>query len=344
MKVLVTGGTGFVGSHVARNLVACGHEVRLLVRDLAKGQALFASESSSVIECVIGDITKPDTVQAALQGCDAVVHAAAGTPIQTKNREEMFAVNVGGVRNVVDGALALGFQRIVCLSSVTAIFNTEGARVTADAPPTPSRHPYGQSKVEAEYYLRELQAQGKPISIVYPGGIIGPDDPGFSDTCKALKHRIENGFRLFDAGGMQHVDVRDLANFVVSLCNDGSGGRYVLPGVYLQWGELADIIESVSGAQLRRIPAQGWKLRLVGRGLDLVRHFKPVDSPVSAETMRYATQWPNIANTQELALRGLSLRDPSDTFRDTLAWMVQDGHLAEAQCPAFKQEQSGSHG
>jgi hypothetical protein len=99
---------------------------------------------------------------------------------------------------------------------------------------------------------------------------------------------------------------------------------------------LADIIEDVSGCQLHRIPARGWKLRLVGRVIDFVQHFKTVDSPISAETMRYATLWPNIKNTDELARRGLALRSPADTFRDSLAWMVAAGHLQAEQVPRLQ--------
>lgn len=329
MKILLTGGTGFVGSHVCRQLMAGGHDVRLLVRSRAKAEQLFEC-TPHVSE---GDITDPGTVVDAMAGCEAVVHAAAATPMQIESEEALFAVNVGGVKNVVEAALAQGVARIVCVSSITAIFNVDASKVTANAAPTPSRMPYGQSKVAAEYYLREKQGAGAPIAIVYPGGIIGPADPGCSDALKALKYRVDSGFRIFGDGGMQHVDVRDLAAFIIALAVEGGSGRFLLPGVYRRWDELADIVEEVSGCSLQRIPAQGWKLRLVGRLIDIVRKFKPVDTPISAETMRYATQWPNIANTDELARRGLTLRDPRETFADTMGWMVAAGLLSAEQCP-----------
>jgi len=335
VRVLVTGGTGFVGSHVARQLAAAGCGVRLLVRDPDKAVAFYTGLGETVPETVRGDITDEQSVVRALEACDAVVHAAAGTPIRTRSVEEMFAVNVSGVENVVGAALAQGIRRIVCVSSITAIFNEDAARVTPDAPLVDSRLPYGQSKVAAERYLRALQHRGMPIAILYPGGVIGPDDPGFSDTCAALKHRIENGFRIFGDGGIQHIDVRDLAAFAVALVTGGGAGRFLLPGVYLKWTELADLVEAVSGCTLVRIPASGWKLRLIGRMVDVVRRFRPVDSPISAETMRYATLWPNIANTPELVARGLALRDPRQTFGDAIAWMVAAGHLAPGLCPGI---------
>jgi nucleoside-diphosphate-sugar epimerase len=313
--------------------MAAGYAVRLLVRDLKKAEAYYRQLREGIPELVVGDVTDVVSVKMALVGCHAVVHAAAGTPMQTGSIEQLFRVNVDGVRHVVDSALELDIERVVCISSITAIFNPDASKVTSDAPPTKSNLPYGQSKVEAEIYLRELQAQGAPVSIVYPGGVIGPDDPGFSDSFKALKHRIENGFRIFGDGGMQYIDVRDLAAFACSLVQSGGSGRFLMPGVYCTWTELADIIEAVSGCQLQRMSAQGWKLRLVGRATDFLRHFKTIDSPISAETMRYATLWPNINNTDELGRRELALRSTKQTFSDAITWMVHVGHLEASQCP-----------
>jgi dihydroflavonol-4-reductase len=337
MKVLVTGGTGFVGSHVARQLRESGHAVRLLVRNSAKAEAYYRQLGEGVPELHVGDVTDINTVKQALAGCDGVVHAAAGTPMQAGSVEQLFAVNVDGVKHVVGSALACGIEHIVCISSITAIFNEDAAKVTPDAPLAKSKLPYGQSKVEAEIYLRELQGQGAPISIVYPGGVVGPEDPGFSDSFKALKHRMENGFRIFGDGGMQYIDVRDLATFICSLVDGGGAGRFLLPGVYCTWTELADVVEGVSGCQLQRIPAQGWKLRLVGRIMDIARYVKTIDSPISAETMRYATLWPNIENTHALAERGLRLRTTRETFADSIAWMVKAGHLDSKLCPEIAQ-------
>jgi dihydroflavonol-4-reductase len=333
MLILVTGGTGFVGSHVTRQLLAKGHNVRILVRSLDKASQFYQQFDQGRPELCQGDVTDAASISKALDGCDALVHAAAGTPISVPSKEQLFAVNIGGTKNVIGAAVDKGLKSIVYISSVTAIFNTDASRVTADAPVAPSNMPYGQSKVAAEEYVRSLQDQGAPIATVYPGGIIGPDDPGFSDAFKALHHRINNGFRIFGDGGMQHVDVRDLAEFIVSLLEDGGAGRFLLPGPYCRWKELADIIDRVSGARLERIPASGWKLRLIGRLLDVVRHFKKMDTPISAEMMRYATLWPMIDNTEELARRGIVLRTTEETFTDSLRWMLSAGYLKPEQVP-----------
>ncbi len=337
MTVLVTGGTGFVGSHVTRQLRAAGRPVRLLVRSPGRARQLFGQDDQLTL-CP-GDVSDLDAVKRALSGCDSLVHCAAATPMKDVSDEQLFAVNVGGVKNVVGCAIEQGMDRIVCISSITAIFNPDASKVTVDAEPVPSKMPYGRSKREAELYLREQQAAGAPIAIVYPGGVLGPDDPGISDSCRAIQHRVANGFRLFSEGGieggMQYIDVRDLAAFACSLALEGGSGRFLAPGVFSTWSEQADMIEAVSGCTLTRIPAQGWKLRLVGRMMDLLRLIRTVDSPISAETMGYATRWPRIPNTEELGRRGITLRDPVESFDDTLRWMVAAGHLSAGQCPRY---------
>ncbi len=336
MRVLITGGTGLVGSHVCRALSAQGYEVRLLVRNAENASQFYSRFSIKQPELFQGDLTDSSAVEKSLLGCEAVVHAAASTPLQAGSNDALFAVNVGGVKNVVEAASALGLQHIICISSITAIFNEDGNKVTSDSPPVRSSMPYGQSKVEAELYLRKCQAQGMPIAILYPGGIIGPDAPALSDSCKAIKHRIEQGFRIFGEGGMQYIDVRDLAAFVNSLLSDGGHGRFLLPGVFSTWVEQANVIEQVSGATLNRIDAQGWKLRLMGRLFDVVRRFKNIDSPISAETMRYATLWPRIANSEEFERRGFKYREVGESFDDTLRWMVDAGHLDVSLCPNYE--------
>ncbi len=340
MKVLVTGGTGFVGSHVARALQRQGHEVRLLVRAPEKAHVFYEGLGEPVPELVQGDITNVAPVKSALEGCSAVIHAAAGTPMKGVAPQELMDINAGGTRNVVGAALDQGIERIVCISSITAIFDTDPSKVNADTPPRKSRHPYGRSKMETELYLRRKQEQGGAVAVLYPGGILGPDDPGFSDSCRAIQHRINNGFRIFGDGGMQYVDVRDLAELACSLVGQFAIGRFLLPGVYSRWDEQADMIEAVVGCSLQRIPAQGWKLRLIGRLIDFVRWFKPVDTPISHETMCYATQWPNIANTDELEKRGIALRSARESFDDTLRWMVEAGHLEARACPKYSQSPS----
>lgn len=334
MRVLVTGSTGFVGFHVLRALKQKGHEVVILVRDADKANALLAKHNLTADRLVTGSVTDKTAVRQALEGCHAVVHAAAITPTQASSDTELFATNVEGVRNVIGAACEMGVDNAVFVSSITAIFTTDANSLHADSPVARSRHAYGRSKAAAETYVRQLQTQGKAVKTVYPGGIIGPDDPGKSATLMSLLYRMTQGFRL-TSGGTQQIDVRDLAAFIVALLEQRStqSGRFLTAGHYLSWPQFADLLESISGATLPRSEIAGWKLRLVGALYDVKRLFKPNPSPISAETMRYATQWPKVENAPLMQELGITLRSPQETFTDTLRWMGDTNLLDKHRLP-----------
>jgi dihydroflavonol-4-reductase len=334
MKILVTGSTGFVGFHVVRTLKQRGHEVVALVRSLDKANKLYAQHGIVVDQFVTGSITDAQLVHDALQGCDGVVHAAAITPMQASSEADLFTTNVVGVKNVIGTACELGIDNIVYVSSITAIFNTDASRMSADAPVAKSKHAYGLSKAQAEQYVRDLQAQGKAIKTLYPGGIIGPDDPGMSSTLMSLLHRMTQGFRI-TSGGTQQIDVRDLAAFIVALLEqqDKKPARYLTAGHYMQWETFADLLDDISGTTLPRSQISGFFLRMTGVFYDIKRLFKPVSSPISAETMRYATQWPHVVNAPEIQALGVTLRSPRETFTDTLQWMGETRLLKKSLLP-----------
>lgn len=341
MRVLVTGATGFVGSHAVCELLRRGHQVSLLVRDTEKAEKLFAERGVSVDQLVQGSVSSTADVSKALQGCDAVIHAAAITPMQGASEQELLATNVDGVKQVVGGALEAGINNIIFVSSLTAIFKPYPARVDENSPIAESAHPYGKSKAAAEAYVRSLQAQGKGVKTVYPGGIVGPDDPGLSATLMSLQYRMTQGFKV-TSRGTQQIDVRDLAAIMVALLekSDAEPGRYITTGHYMSWADFAALLEKVSGAVLEKKKIPGWFLRTVGVFYDIKRKFAPVALPISAETMRYATQWPDAPQSPALNQLAVSLRPVEDTFLDTLCWMLQRGLLQPGQVPALQNPQT----
>ncbi len=324
----MTGATGLTGFHTVRALLDSGHEVRAFVRDPQKAKKLFGTHPGA-LELVQGDITDPATVTPALHGCNAVIHCAAVVAAgRDEATEQLLATNVSGVRNVIGMAVKLGIRRIVHVSSLATLFRGDGTLLSEDSEPRPSEHAYGQSKTLADAYVRKLQVAGHPIQIVYPAAIIGPDDPGLSESMMALRAFVED-FIPITSGGMQFVDARDLG---VAHCriveSEPAPARYLAAGTFLRWSEVASQIEQATARRPRAIPFPAPLLRGAGHLLDLVRKLIPVRLPLTAEAAAYITRWDAVPNSVAFEAMGVRFRDVSETMTDSIQWLKKAGYLS----------------
>jgi dihydroflavonol-4-reductase len=326
MRVLVTGSTGFVGSHTAAALAAAGYELRLFVRDPQKARRVLRVQGLDLPEHAVGDVTDAAACREALQGCDAVVHTAGVVALERHRAGEVLATNLAGVKNIVGQAADAGLDPIVFVSSVGALFQPMVA-VAPDSPVIEGENAYARSKSQSENYVRELQAAGAPILTTYPTAVIGPDDPGISGSNRAIVTLMKDVFPL-TSSGFQAVDVRDVARVHTRLIERrGTSGRYLVGGHYFSWPELGELLTRVSGARLRRVPLPGWSMRLGGRVCDVAKRFVDFDFPMTKEGMAFATQWAPADSSKTCAELGIDFRDPAETLRDTIVWMHRAGHL-----------------
>lgn len=169
--IFLTGATGLIGSNIAEQLLARGDSVRALVRPGSDATELEALG----VEVVRGDITDPDDVRRAADGCEAAIHSAAVLGGASQDAEEHARVNTGGVRAVLDAAEHLGMRKVVTLGTTTYFdFDTEPLSEDSPLHPEPAGDPYTQSKRLAYIEAMDRAAAGMEVCVVIPGGTFGP--------------------------------------------------------------------------------------------------------------------------------------------------------------------------
>jgi nucleoside-diphosphate-sugar epimerase len=323
MTVLVTGATGFIGSHTAARLALQGHRVRLLVRDPAKIARVPALSGMPHFDVIVGDVTDPAAVRRALDGCTAVVHAAARVSLADRDADRAYAVNVGGTRHVIGRAAQTGIPAVY-VSSVSVFMAGHGL-VTLDTPLTTARDGYAHSKVAAEQLVRDFQEAGAPIAIVYPSGVLGPDAPDVSATHQGLIAWLRTPPRT--TSGTSIIDVRDVAAAIVRSLDRKLPARWMLGGEFLSWSELHATIAGVTGVRRTRVPMPAGAMRLAGRVGDIVKRVVPFDYPLTYEAMVMATRAEPYDDDSTRAALDVDWRPIEETIADSIRWLAASGHI-----------------
>lgn len=337
MRVLLTGGTGYIGSYTTRALVDAGHTPRLLVRDRGRLRAKLDAlgVDASAVETVVGDMTDAAAVGEAVGGCDAAIHAAAAVEIFNKgDAERTIDINVTGTRNVVDAALAAGCDPVVHVSSI-AVFGTSGPPViTAAQPPVATAdNPYALSKALTEEFARTRQAEGRSVVIVYPHGVTGPAAADqYGELAMGFVSMLKTGCLVTNGGGLGIIDVRDVATALVAALRPGQGQRrFTLGGHFMPLDDVGALIRALTGRRFPVLPIPGAVFRGLGRTTDVVRRVIPFQTVFTAEAMAALTL---ARPTDDRAVRdvlGLRYRDAADTVAASLRALHAGGLLSARQ-------------
>jgi dihydroflavonol-4-reductase len=251
MKVLITGATGFLGSHLTHRLVHDGHEVTILRRPTSDVAGL---ESLSVI-AVVGDVTDRASLDAAIKGQEVVIHAAADVVYRGGARNYQATVNVEGTRNVVLACRRHRVRRLVHVSSVAAIGILDGP-----GPPADETFPwnlensglgYHGSKRRAEAEVLEGVRAGLDAVVVNPGSICGPFARGFRGR-EFIEGVVQRPIVPYFLGGRNVVHVGDVVDGIIGALERGeTGERYILGGENLTYRRIAELVAGCLG--LRRV-------------------------------------------------------------------------------------------
>jgi dihydroflavonol-4-reductase len=326
-KTLVTGGTGFVGLHVARELARRGDELRLLVRERSNLEPLEGIE----FERVIGDVTDRDSVRKAVKGVERVFHVAGTTSMRSRARDRVFEVNVEGTRNVMEEALRAGVVRAVLTSSSSAVGAARpGETIDESQPFTVGRLgiAYINSKHEAELVSMRVAAKGLGLVIVNPSFVLGPWDPNPSGTSNALVRRLLlRRIPGYLDGAINIVDIRDVAKGHLLADERGEDGeRYLLTGRNFTLQRLFADLSRIAGVPAPPVRMQG---RLVVAGVSAME-LMGLRLPTSVDEVRSGTQWFTYRNDKAREKLGWEPRPHEETLEETVRWQLEElGERAE---------------
>lgn len=252
MKIFLTGGTGFIGGEVARQLRGRGDDVVCLVRNPDKAAGL----TELGCELISGDLGDTAAIGRGMEGCDAVVHAAAmyEVGIPAKQRPAMWEANVAGTERVLKAARDAGIAKLVYVSTVGAFGNTNRQVVdeTYEHPGKEFTSYYEETKLEAHKVAKRMIEDGLPGVIVQPGGVYGPGDT--SQVADLLEQFFAGRLPLmpFPELGICLTHVEDIAGGILLALDKGKVGEtYVLSGPVTT---MREAIETVAAASDRKAP------------------------------------------------------------------------------------------
>jgi nucleoside-diphosphate-sugar epimerase len=248
---LVTGGSGFIGQHLVKSLVARGRRVRIF--DLRSPECAPAA-----VQYVRGSVLDPELVQEALDDVDEVYHLAGLPGMWTPHREDFHAVNCQGTEILIDAARKRGVSRFVHCSTESILFKplstqavAEDICITLDEMPGA----YTRSKMLGEQQALQAAAAGFPVVIASPTMPIGPHGGNLTPPTLMLQHFLLRRVQIYLDFVMNLVDVRDVASGMLLVMERGRNGqRYILGGENISLKKLLGIISAISSRRSLRMP------------------------------------------------------------------------------------------
>lgn len=323
MKVLITGGNGFIGSVVVRELLAEGHTLRCLLRPTSNTDRIAGMR----YERAVGDVRDAASIGSALDGCDAVIHMASLSAWDQIASPLMDEVVVGGTRNILDAARARAGTRVVFVSSALAVnasakpceFDEAAHWTVADR-----RLSYSRCKRAAEAMCKVAVADGVPVVIVNPGEVYGPNDTALITACNLIDFANSRPVLVCN-GGTSVVYVDDVALAIVRALERGRiGERYILGGDNVTVRQLAELCLELLGQRKRivRVPNR------VIEAITAVATRLRIPLPYNPHVIPYATKFWFVSSAKAQRELGVSFRSARDTLAPTLDWLKQSGRIA----------------
>lgn len=333
---IVTGANGFLGNNIVRQLIKKEPEaeIRALVSSLDRANAL------KDLKCQIfaGDITKPESLAKIFEVSKSakvyVIHCAALVYIKSQPNPQVYQVNVNGTRNIVAKTLEID-GKLVCVNSVHAIPELPNHAEMSEVNhfnPAKVEGEYAKSKAEAaQYVLDAVKNRGLDACIVHPSGIIGPYDFKTTHLTQLLVDTAKGRLKAGVHGGYDFVDVRDVADGIISACDKGKPGEtYILSGRYISVADLFKMISHATGRKEITTFLPMWLAKFTAPLSELyynLRKQPPLYTKYSLYTLESNSNFSHAKADREL---GYAVRPAQETIDDTIKWLREAGKIPQA--------------
>jgi dihydroflavonol-4-reductase len=319
-RVLVTGATGFIGSHVARLALERSDELRLAVEE-GSPDAAIADLDCERARC---DVLDRRSVRRALKGVERVFHCAGVTSVHPADAERLFEVNVGGTKVVMEECLRAGVERVVYTSSAAALGPAERGKAADESQLFTAGHlgiPYVNSVHEAEVEAMRLAAQGLPLVCVNPAACFGAGDVQLTST-RLVRSFLLGRIPVYTDGAASIVDVRDVAKGHMQADVRGRvGERYILGGRNYTFERLFADLGRLSGIDPPvRLPARAAAAAAAVLGVG------GRSWPLTPLEVRAASNWWTYRSTKARRELGWRSRPHEETLEATVTWHLEREH------------------
>ncbi|HKW68861.1 MAG TPA: hopanoid-associated sugar epimerase [Terriglobales bacterium] len=330
MKALVTGATGFVGSHVAHWLADQGAELRLLVRPTS----LTANLEGIAGERVTGDLREPESLRKAVEGCEAVFHVAADYRLWTREPQEMYRSNVEGTRNILQAAQEAGVRRVVYTSSVATMGFTSNGHLADENSPVGLGNMIGhykKSKFQAEQLALQAARAGADVVVVNPTTPVGERDIKPTPTGRIIVDFLKRKFPAYVDTGLNLVDVAEVARGHVAALEKGRRGeRYILGGENLTLKQILDKLAAITGLSSPRVKLP-YAVAMASGVVDtavtglLLRR----EPRVTLDAVRMGRKKMFVSSAKAERALGWKIVPVDDALRRAVDWFRKHGYIAD---------------
>lgn len=328
MTYIVTGATGHLGNTIVRKLLLQNEKVRCLA---LAGESLEPLQGLDC-EIVLGDVTDPDSLEPLFFGLEQediiVIHSAGLISISMRRDEKVREVNVQGTKNILAACKRHEVKRLIYISSVHAIPEPENKDdlITEISYFDPDQvvGNYAKTKAEATQAVLDAGKDGLDIVVLHPSGITGPNDWQGGHFSHVVLDYVNKSLKALVKGGYDFVDVRDVADAVISAVEQGKKGEcYILSNRYFEIQEIVDDLTEITGGKKISLTLPFWLANFFAplvEGISRLLKKVPLYTRYSLYTLQVAANFSHAKASRDLSYKTRPMRE---TLYDAVAFFAQ---------------------